>query len=93
MVEDKNVAIKINQNKIDMRDIENTIQELNTVTEEFKTEMKTVQNSMAKFAHFLKNNAIAAYNDTYKKYIEYLIDRYVCYIVIINARLRIIIKS
>lgn len=73
---DKNVEKNIDKNKIDMKDINEKIAALNKSTEDYQKEMTFIQNSMAKFAHFLKNNAITAYNDTYKKYLEYLIDRY-----------------
>ncbi|KAK9717868.1 50S ribosome-binding GTPase [Popillia japonica] len=73
--EDKNVAQNIHKSRIDMEDIENKIAELNMRNDEYRNEMQVVYESMAKFAHFLKNNAITPYNDTYKKYIEYLLDR------------------
>ncbi|KAI4462504.1 50s ribosome-binding gtpase [Holotrichia oblita] len=73
--EDPGVKKNIEKNKVDMQDIENKIQELNARNVEYRNEMETIQESMAKFAHFLKNNAITPYNDTYQKYIEYLIDR------------------
>ncbi|KAK9731258.1 hypothetical protein QE152_g13862 [Popillia japonica] len=73
--EDKSVAKNIAQNKVDMQDIENKIRELEARNNEYRNEIMIIQESMAKFAHFLKNNAITPYNDTYKKYIEYLIDR------------------
>ncbi|KRT78597.1 hypothetical protein AMK59_6884, partial [Oryctes borbonicus] len=73
--EDKNVAMNIQKNKVDIKDIENKIKELEVRNQEYRNEINIIQQSMAKFAHFLKKNAITAYNDTYKKYIEYLIER------------------
>ncbi|KAK9717891.1 Ankyrin repeats (3 copies) [Popillia japonica] len=70
-----NIAKNKIDNKIDVKDIENKIEELNEMNKKYRIEMKIIQKSMAKFAHFLKNNAITAFNDTYRKYIEYLIDR------------------
>ncbi|KAK9717876.1 Ankyrin repeats (3 copies) [Popillia japonica] len=73
--ENENVARKIQENTIGMQDIKNKISKLNERNGEYRNEMEIIQKSMAKFAHFLKNNAITPYNDTHQKYIEYLIDR------------------
>lgn len=42
---------------------------------EYQSEKDTITNATAKFAVFLQKNAIAPYNDSYKEYLGYLIDR------------------
>lgn len=42
---------------------------------EYEYEHETIVTTCALFAHFLQNNAIAAFHDSYKEYIEYLIVR------------------
>lgn len=56
-------------------ELEKTIGEVETRSNKYKEEKKIIQESMAKFAHFLKNNAITAYNDNYEEYIQYLISK------------------
>ncbi|GJQ75236.1 hypothetical protein Trydic_g9835 [Trypoxylus dichotomus] len=57
-----------------VRQIEDAINDLKNQKLTLETEKRTVQQSMAKFAHFLNNNAIVPYNDKYQEYIQYLIE-------------------
>ncbi|CAH1154068.1 unnamed protein product [Phaedon cochleariae] len=43
--------------------------------EELDNEHQVIVTTCARFAHFLQNNAITPFNDSYKEYIEYLINR------------------
>ena len=54
--------------------LDSTIQSLDQRKAKYEKEKEIIQGTMAKFAHFLQNNSISAYNDKYKEYIEYLID-------------------
>ena len=45
---------------------ERVIENLDNVCKELDEEMGVIMSTMAKFAQFLKNNAIAPYNDTFK---------------------------
>lgn len=42
---------------------------------QYKQEQALIVKYTAEFANFLKNFAIVPYNDAYKSYIKYLIDR------------------
>nr|XP_022906980.1 uncharacterized protein LOC111418618 [Onthophagus taurus] len=42
---------------------------------EFEKEKDIIQKAVAKFAHFLSNNVIIPYNDAYKEYLYYLIEK------------------
>lgn len=55
--------------------IDYLIRDLKERSKLLEKEKETVQESMAKFAHFLKRNAITPYNDTYQEYIKCLIDK------------------
>ena len=64
------------KHKEDIRaELEQKIGELETRKNKYENEKKIIQQSMAKFGHFLKNNAITAYNDKYEEYIQYLISK------------------
>ncbi|KRT85610.1 hypothetical protein AMK59_2772 [Oryctes borbonicus] len=57
-----------------VQSIKNVINDLKDQQQALEIEKQTVQKSMAKFAHFLNNNAIVPYNDKYQEYIQYLIE-------------------
>ncbi|KAK4872826.1 hypothetical protein RN001_014855 [Aquatica leii] len=54
---------------------QNVASELSSRLMKLKKERDTITKTTAKFACFLKMNAIAPYNDAYEAYLEYLIDR------------------
>lgn len=74
-VSDENIASEINKKETIIRSIEACIADLKKRKGEYETEQLFIIQSMATFASFLKNNAIAPYNDAYKAYIKYLINR------------------
>lgn len=43
--------------------------------EDLENEKKTIQISLAKFAHFLSHNALTPYNDVYRQYLQILIEK------------------
>lgn len=51
------------------------INELVVLKKELEQEHSTIITTCAKFTHFLQENAITPFNDSYKEYIEYLISR------------------
>jgi GTPase SAR1 family protein len=56
------------------REREKMIKELNERCESLSREKDTAIKLVAKFAHFLKTNAITPYNDSFKDYLEHLIE-------------------
>lgn len=74
-IEDTNIFNELSQKQTDAKDIEAFIQGLEKRKLEFETEQLFIIQSMATFASFLKKNAITPYNDAYKAYIKYLINR------------------
>jgi hypothetical protein len=53
---------------------EDLIVKLRKRFDDLKAEEETITKVTANFAHFLKNNAIAPYNDSFKEYLEHLIE-------------------
>lgn len=49
------------------------IKEVETRKYQLELELNTIVMCNAKFAHFLENNAIAPFSDSYAEYIDYLI--------------------
>lgn len=76
---DKKVDADIKKKEEIVRDITAFINRLQTQKRALEGEKDIVQKSMAKFAHFLSNNAITPYNDKYQEFIQYLIEKYVYY--------------
>ncbi|KAF2898089.1 hypothetical protein ILUMI_08089 [Ignelater luminosus] len=72
---DVNIDSQISKDKIEVGTVEAKIKEIKDRSKEYKTEEETIIKTIAKFAHFLQNNAITPYNDAYKQYMEYLIDK------------------
>lgn len=56
---------------------EQFIQNITSRLFEYTQEHNEITSSMAKFAVFLKKNSIIPINDSYREYIEYLINEYV----------------
>jgi GTPase SAR1 family protein len=54
--------------------IESLVKTLQETSKSYTEEKDTITKASAKFAVFLKNNAIAPYNDTFKDYLEHLIE-------------------
>lgn len=73
-IEDENIKKSAMHKDGIVQALDSTIQSLDQRKAKYEKEKVIIQNTMAKFAHFLQNNSIAAYNDKYKAYIEYLID-------------------
>lgn len=74
-VQDSNVASEITNKEDAAKRIQVLIEQVKQQKKEHEEEHDFISNSLAVFAHFLKANAITAYNDAYKTYIGYLIDR------------------
>lgn len=70
---DEKVHVDIKEKKQLIIKIKEVIDETTKVKEEMEEEKKIIQNAVAKFAHFLRNNALSAYNDKYHDYILYLL--------------------
>ncbi|KAK9880706.1 hypothetical protein WA026_013032 [Henosepilachna vigintioctopunctata] len=74
-IENDNVKQKINSKEELMNEKKKVIAEIKQIKLELEIEHKTIIHYIAKFANFLQHNAITPYNDVYREYIEYLIDR------------------
>lgn len=72
---DVNIDSQISKDKTEVGIVEAKIQEIEGRSKEYEMEEETIIKTIAKFAHFLQKNAITPYNDVYKQYMEYLIDR------------------
>lgn len=75
--EDETVKNDIKTNEDAQADIDLKIGKINDSIKEYKKEQEVIQDAMAKFAHFLKRNAITPINDAYKDIIVYYIRMYV----------------
>lgn len=78
----KENRIENSSTKKNINDKEQFLEEVNTLIatmvikmNELEEEHNVIVESCAKFTHFLQNNAITLFNDSYKEYIEYLITR------------------
>lgn len=74
-IEDRNVVSEITNKEAAAKRVQELIQEIKQLKKEHEQEHDFILNSLAVFAYFLKTKAITAYNDAYKTYIGYLIDR------------------
>ncbi|CAH1154069.1 unnamed protein product [Phaedon cochleariae] len=72
---DDNVKKNIYDKTKLVEEAERTLQSVMKKKEELISEHQIIVTTCARFAHFLKNNAITPFNDSYKEYIEYLIKR------------------
>ncbi|CAG9817267.1 unnamed protein product, partial [Phaedon cochleariae] len=72
---DHNVEKNINDKTKMVEEAEKLIKSITTKKEELDTEHHIIVTTCARFAHFLQSNAITPFNDSYKEYIEYLINR------------------
>lgn len=74
-VVDKNVNLQIKDREGAALSAKQILESMEKLQTKHKNEQKSILQVTAKFAVFLKNNAISPYNDAYKAYIEFLIDR------------------
>lgn len=74
-VKDDNVARNINSKEKVLESKRKLIKDIEKRKIELEIEHKVIIQTCAKFAHFLQNNAITPFSDSYKEYIEYLINR------------------
>ncbi|KAK5640081.1 hypothetical protein RI129_010892 [Pyrocoelia pectoralis] len=74
-IEDKSIKTVIMDKELGLIHAKNLIKKISARVNEYKEESETIIKITAKFACFLKANAITPYNDAYQAYLEYLIDR------------------
>lgn len=74
-IDDQSVKSQIQTREAAIKETQKLIAKLEGRKLDYEKEKDTIIKTMARFAHFLQRNAIAPYNDSYKAYIEYLIDR------------------
>lgn len=72
---DENMAKKITNRQELMKHNQQLMHLMETKKNELDEEQQVILRTCAKFAHFLQNNAITPFNDAYKDYIEYLVNR------------------
>ncbi|XP_056639606.1 uncharacterized protein LOC130447025 [Diorhabda sublineata] len=72
---DENMQMKIASRSEVIENKWRLIRNIEQRQKELEEEHKIIVEICAKFAHFLQNNAITPFSDSYKEYIEYLIDR------------------
>lgn len=72
---DENISQNLNDKQSIIQNKQQLIQNMHAAQKQLEKEHETVVNTAAKFAHFLQDNAITAYHDSYKAYIQYLIDQ------------------
>nr|XP_023028421.1 uncharacterized protein LOC111516499 [Leptinotarsa decemlineata] len=72
---DSNIEQNINSKEEVMDNVRKLIENMETKKEELDSEHHIIINTSARFAHFLQNNAITPFSDSYKEYIEYLINQ------------------
>lgn len=74
-IDDESVKAQIKNTESAINEKRRLIAKLESRKVSYEKEKDTIIKTMAKFANFLQRNAIAPYNDSYKAYLEYLIDR------------------
>lgn len=74
-IEDEIVKMNINQKEAAVLEARRLMGEIDKRKQTLESERDTIIKSTAQFAHFLQQNAISPFNDSYKSYIEYLIKR------------------
>lgn len=74
-IDNQSVKALIQDRKDALKETKKMIATIESRKLSYENEKNTIIKTMANFAHFLQTNAIAPYNDAYKAYIEYLIDR------------------
>lgn len=74
-IKDDNIVSQMTTKEAGMKKAQSVIKNIKQLKLELEQEHEFILISLAKFASFLKKNAITAYNDAYQTYIGYLIDR------------------
>lgn len=74
-IEDKIVKSNIHQKEAAVVEARRIMGEIDKRKSALEAERETIVKSTAQFAHFLQQNAISPFNDSYKSYIQYLIKR------------------
>lgn len=74
-IENSNAIKNIDDKEKFLEEVDKLIASMVMKKAELEEEHNTIVTSCAKFTHFLQNNAITPFNDSYKDYIEYLITR------------------
>ncbi|KAF5308238.1 hypothetical protein FQR65_LT06231 [Abscondita terminalis] len=74
-LEDQSVKTRILSKQQALKHVQNLTLTIHARIATLEIERETVLKTTAKFACFLKTNAIAPYNDAYEAYLKYLIDR------------------
>ncbi|XP_050510540.1 uncharacterized protein LOC126887194 isoform X1 [Diabrotica virgifera virgifera] len=72
---DENIQRNITSKEDLIKSKQLVIRNIEVKHSELHNEHQVVVEACAKFAHFLQNNAITPFNDSYKEYIEYLVNR------------------
>ncbi|RIB14169.1 hypothetical protein C2G38_2096597, partial [Gigaspora rosea] len=70
---DKNIENEISESKIDQIKKQNHIEELQEKINQLKEQQNTIGEIITQFTQFLMQNAIAAFNDAYVEYLDYII--------------------
>ncbi|PKY51376.1 hypothetical protein RhiirA4_446799 [Rhizophagus irregularis] len=71
---DQNVKLQISKKKSDQETKRAIIEEYQTRVNQLQTEQHTINEISLKFAQFLRQNAIAAFNDAYADYLDHFIN-------------------
>lgn len=74
-IDDEGVKAQIKNRETAITEKKKHVAKLESRKQSYEKEKDIIIKTMAKFAYFLQRNAIAPYNDSYKAYLEYLIDR------------------
>ncbi|KAG5899641.1 hypothetical protein JTB14_036014 [Gonioctena quinquepunctata] len=72
---DPNIEKNINSKQGVMENVRKLIEDMQIKKEELDGEHQIIITTCARFAHFLQNNAITPFSDSYKEYIEYLLNQ------------------
>ncbi|GJQ71632.1 hypothetical protein Trydic_g11331 [Trypoxylus dichotomus] len=74
-IDNEGVKAQIKDREAALKETKKLVATIESRKTDYENEKNTIIRTMAEFAHFLQRNAIAPYNDAYKAYIDYLIDR------------------
>lgn len=72
---DRNIKHSIDSKEKLLENARKLIDDISRKKDELQKEHEIIVRTCAKFAHFLQNNAITPFSDSYKEYIEYMIVR------------------
>nr|XP_022904737.1 uncharacterized protein LOC111416866 isoform X1 [Onthophagus taurus]XP_022904738.1 uncharacterized protein LOC111416866 isoform X2 [Onthophagus taurus] len=74
-IKDLQIQTKLTTKEAERDLIQKELKRYQVEKEEFEAEKDIIQKAVAKFAHFLSNSVIIPYNDAYKEYLHYLIEK------------------